>query len=80
MMNESHDNLDNMHDARYAIVVKGQLSSRWSAWFDGMQIVYDAEAGTTTLHGAVADQAALHGLLNRIRDLGLYLISVQQVI
>ena len=61
----------------YEIRVKGHLDSRWAAWFDGLAIVYGSD-GTTMIHGPVADQAALHGLLQKIRDLGLPLISVNQ--
>ena len=62
----------------YEIRVKGHLDSRWAAWFDGLAIVYGSD-GTTMIHGPVADQAALHGLLQKIRDLGLPLISVNHV-
>ncbi len=60
------------------IRVKGHLASFWSETFDGMQIILTPDGGTT-LSGAVADQAALHGLLARIRDLNLILISVNRV-
>ena len=64
--------------AHYEIVVEAQLDSRrWSGWFEGMDISI-AEAGTTVISGPVSDQAALHGLLAKVRDLGLVLISVQQ--
>jgi hypothetical protein len=59
----------------YRIRVAGRLDARWSSWFDGFQIRADQD-GSTSLTGAVADQAALHGLLTRVRDLGLELISV----
>ena len=62
----------------YEIRVKGHLDSRWAAWFDGLAIAYGSD-GTTMIHGPVADQAALHGLLQKIRDLGLPLISVNHV-
>jgi len=62
--------------ARYEITVQGVLDPRWSAWFDGLQLTSDA-AGRTTISGPVADQAALHGLLTRIRDLGLTLLEVR---
>ena len=61
----------------YEITVEGILDSRWSAWFDGMQLASDA-AGRTTLAGPVADQAALHGLLAKVRDLGLPLLAVRR--
>jgi hypothetical protein len=60
---------------RYEIRVKGHLADRWAAWFDGMTLTRQAD-GTTVLHGAVADQSALHGLLRKVSDLGLPLVSV----
>lgn len=59
----------------YEIRLQGRLAPRWSAWFDGMNLTPDTD-GTTVLYGPVVDQAALHGLLTRLRDLGLPLISV----
>ena len=61
----------------YEITVEGILDSHWSAWFDGLQLASDA-AGRTTISGPVADQAALHGVLTRIRDLGLTLLAVRR--
>jgi len=61
----------------YRIRVKGHLGPQWSEWFDRMTVILEAD-GTTTLSGPIADQAALHGLLVRVRDLGLELISVSQ--
>jgi hypothetical protein len=63
--------------AHYQIIVKGLLGNLWSDWFEGMTIA--SEGSMTTITGKVADQAALHGLLVRIRDLGLPLISVKLV-
>ena len=60
---------------RYEIRVKGHLESRWAVWFDGMSLTNEAD-GTTRIHGPVIDQSALHGLLHRLRDTGLPLISV----
>jgi hypothetical protein len=60
---------------RYEIRLKGHLDSRWAAWFDGLSLTNESD-GTTLIHGPVADQAALHGLLQKTRDLGLPLISV----
>jgi hypothetical protein len=63
--------------AKYEIRVKGELDARWESWFEGMTIaVVDDE---TLISGTVSDQAALHSLLMRIRDLGLPLIAVNQV-
>ncbi|MGD9100942.1 MAG: hypothetical protein PVF45_10720 [Anaerolineae bacterium] len=62
----------------YEIRVKGTLDEKWSDWFDGFSITPQAD-GETLLTGPVADQAALHGLLGNIRDLGLPLLSVQRV-
>ena len=64
--------------ARYQIRVRGVLDPRWSHWFDGMAIAHDAD-GDTLLRGSLADQAALYGLLHRIRDLGLVLLAVARL-
>jgi hypothetical protein len=61
---------------KYQIRVEGQLNSHWSHWFEGMTIDYDGD--TTILTGSVTDQSQLHGMLHRIRDLNLTLISVNQ--
>jgi hypothetical protein len=63
---------------RYEIRLKGRLDARWGAWFDGLTVTQDSD-GTTVIGGPVADQAALHGLLQKTRDLGLPLISVNYV-
>lgn len=63
---------------RYEIRLKGRLDARWATWFDGLTLTHESD-GTTLIHGQVADQAALHGLLQRVRDLGLPLVSVTQV-
>jgi hypothetical protein len=60
----------------YRIDVIGHLDENWSDWFDGFSIVKETES-QTRLIGQVADQAALHGLLTRIRDLGLPILTVQ---
>ena len=62
----------------YEIRLQGRLDRRWSGWFDGMSLTADTD-GTTILCGPVMDQAALHGLLARLRDLGLPLIAVTQI-
>lgn len=65
--------------AHYRIQVQGRLPAHWAAWFDGMDVSVSGVRGCpiTSLTGQVADQAALHGLLARIRDLGLPLLFVQ---
>jgi hypothetical protein len=65
-------------DDWYEIQLRGRLDQRWTSWFDGMSIT-SRDDGTTVLTGPVSDQAALHGLLARLRDLGLPLLSVTQV-
>ena len=62
----------------YRIRVKGHLRPEWSEWFDNMTIIPEKN-GDTTLSGLVVDQAALHGLLVKVRDLGLTLIAVERV-
>jgi hypothetical protein len=64
--------------AYYEIRLKGQLNARWVDWFDGMTITLDNN-GDTLLSGPVVDQAALHGLLKKVRDVGLTLLSVNIV-
>ncbi len=61
--------------AIYEIKLKGYLNNSWADWFDGMIFAHESD-GTTTLTGKIIDQAALHGLLKKTRDLGLPLISV----
>ena len=62
----------------YEIRLKGHLDARWVKWFDGLALTLD-ENGSTLLSGPVADQAALNGLLKKVRDLGLPLLSVNSV-
>jgi hypothetical protein len=57
--------------------VDGVLDARWSAWFDGLEVTGD-DRGQTVIAGPVADQAALHGLLAKVRDLGLELLEVRR--
>ena len=67
------------HDpGRYEIRLKGHLDSRWAAWFDGLSLTNESD-GSSVIQGQVVDQAALHGLLQKVRDVGLPLISVTQV-
>jgi hypothetical protein len=64
--------------ARYRIRIRGHLGPAWSAWFDGLTVV-QADDGTTELVGPLVDQAALFGLLARLRDLGATLLLVEQL-
>jgi len=66
------------NDQHYEIRLQGQLEARWESWFDGLAITLDQD-GNTLLSGPLADQAALHGLLKKVRDLGLPLLSVNLV-
>ena len=63
--------------ARYEIRVAGVLDSRWAAWFSGLQI--SGQGDETVICGLLADQAALHGVLTKVRDLGLCLLSVRRL-
>jgi hypothetical protein len=72
------DGFSESTDQIYQIRIKGHLNSTWSGWLDGLTVIHEGD-GTTVLTGPVVDQPALHGLLTRIRDLGLPLLSVQQV-
>jgi len=63
---------------KYKIRIKGHMDTTWADWFDGLQITHE-EGGITTLYGRILDQAALHSILRKIRDLNLQLISVKQV-
>jgi hypothetical protein len=62
-------------DDWYRIRIQGHVDQRWISWFDGLALTRDGD-GTTLLQGPVADQAALHGLLTKVRDMGLPLVSV----
>lgn len=62
--------------ATYRLKVVGHLDAHWSSWFSGMSLSYESD-GTSTLTGSVVDQAELHGLLAKIRDLGVTLVSVE---
>jgi hypothetical protein len=64
---------------RYEILVEGVLDDIWSAWFDGLDVSGDSETGITTIAGSLPDQAALHGLLAKIRDLGIPLRGVRRI-
>jgi hypothetical protein len=62
----------------YKIKLKGHLNESWADWFDGMTFTHESD-GTTMLIGEIVDQAALYGLLKKVRDLGLPLLSVNQI-
>ncbi|MEO8283797.1 MAG: hypothetical protein ABI568_10390 [Pseudarthrobacter sp.] len=64
--------------AEYEIRIGGHLDAHWSAWFDDLTVTQESD-GTTKLCGFVPDQAALYGVLTKVRDLGLVLISVEPV-
>ena len=69
---------DHHRPGRYEIRLKGHLDNRWSDWFEGLTITLE-DNGETLLAGPVVDQAALHGLLRKVRDLGLPLVAVNYV-
>ena len=75
MSNKLNQNIDLNQPVVYQIRIKGQLDSQWADWFAGLTITLE-EDGDTLLTGPVVDQAALHGLLKKVRDLGLPLVSV----
>ena len=78
-MNATHVSTENHHEPGvYEIRLKGHLDAKWADWFDGLTITR-ADNGETLLRGSVIDQAALHGVLRKVRDLGLPLLSVMQV-
>jgi hypothetical protein len=68
----------NPDSGSYEIRLSGRLDARWAAWFDGMTVSADND-GSTVISGHIADQAALHGVLQRARDLGLPLVSVIRI-
>jgi len=69
---------DRPEAGRYEIRLSGRLDAHWAAWFDGLTVSNERD-GTTVISGSIADQAALHGVLQRVRDLGLPLLSVTRV-
>jgi hypothetical protein len=78
MSNELEPKTNSDQPAVYQIRVKGHLGHEWTDWFEGLTITLE-EDGNTLLTGPVIDQAALHGLLKKVRDLGMPLISVSSV-
>ena len=78
-MSEIHAPIEDHHEpGRYEIRIKGHLDNRWAERFEGLSFTH-ASDGTTILSGSVVDQAALFGLLRKVRDLGMPLISVTHV-
>ncbi len=77
-MNEQHPATSDPDEGRYEIRLTGHLAAHWSEWFDGLTVTHHRD-GSTAITGPVADQAALHGLLRRVRDLGLPLVSVTRI-
>ena len=78
-MTERHTSTPDAHKAgRYEIRLTGHLDPHWAPWFDGLNVVREGD-GTTVISGRLVDQAALHGVLQRVRDLGLPLVSVIRI-
>ncbi len=71
--------IDSKHSLIYQIRIEGQLRAEWAEWFEGLTIE-PAENGETLITGPVIDQAALYGLLKKVRDLGLPLLSVNRIV
>ena len=77
-MSDTHASSDTRRDlGQYEIRLKGHLEARWATWFVGVSRTRESDG--TVIRGSVIDQAALHGLLSKVRDLGLPLIAVTQV-
>jgi hypothetical protein len=78
MSNEPNPESEAVQPMVYQFRIKGHLSPHWIEWFEGLTITLE-DNGETLLRGPVVDQAALHGLLRKVRDLGLPLLSVNRV-
>jgi hypothetical protein len=78
-MNTTPASTEDHHEpGHYEIRIKGHLDKRWTGWFEGMTLTLEGN-GETLLSGQVTDQAALHGLLRKVRDLGMSLVSVNRI-
>ena len=78
-MSATHASIEDHHEPElYEIRIKGHLANRWANWFEGLTITLE-DNGDTLLTGTVVDQAALHGVLRKVRDLGMPLISVMRM-
>jgi hypothetical protein len=78
-MRAAHASIEDHHEPeRYEIRIKGHLDDKWADWFEGLTITRE-DNGETLLIGPVVDQAALHGVLRKVRDLGMPLLSVSRV-
>ena len=78
-MRAAHASFEDHHEPeRYEIRIQGHLDDKWADWFEGLTITRE-DNGETLLTGPVVDQAALHGLLRKVRDLGMPLLSVSRV-
>ena len=78
MVDEQRPNPDLKQPTIYQIRVKGHLGHQWMDWFEGLTITLEGD-GNTLLHGPVIDQSALHGILRKVRDLGMPLLSVNSI-
>ena len=79
VMSHTHEPAGSWREAgRYEIRLRGHLDKRWAAWFDGLTLTHEGD-GTTVIQGPVVDQAALHGLLQKLRDIGIPLIALTEL-
>lgn len=78
MSNKLNSNIDSSQPPTYQVRIKGHLGGQWTDWFGGLKITLE-DNGDTLLTGSVVDQAALHGVLKKVRDLGMTLLSVNSV-
>ncbi len=78
MTGEQNANPDDARPLTYRIRIKGHLGQQWIGWFEGLTIRLEGD-GSTILEGPVIDQAALHGILRKVRDLGMPLLSINSI-